>query len=209
MTQDDNCTKIYPLIVYEPHSGKAKELTDGKIPICPSKIDCNTKQTCCEEAGSLQQLKDELKDYIETANQESNGQVKYELRQSSETKKYLQSSLQDLLKNLDKYPSYERIVICCPLHYSQFNHPLDNEHLVVKLLYEFEMEDLQGSEEVLEQLRNFYKEYDELERHERGIRLYQKMRSVALTWLRFIQAKTGFKRKDNTSQDLLRAPGGF
>ncbi len=190
---DPDIIKIHPVIAHDKTSTEA-----CSIPIC-AELACEDGQFCTrpKDAGSLRDLRDYLNTLFKTEEKNSRGMLKFELNPGENFIR----TLDDLLGDYNFLPEYEKIVICCPLHYLKSESYKKEEDKLIKLIYEL------GGGDGLSfhpELQNFYQAYtDTLDREKLKIIIYRTVRNAAVLWFRYIKKSYYSDIPHQTRKNLL------
>lgn len=165
---------IHPVIAIRSEYHQKEE---SEIPICcklqPEDEEC---PTCPTEKGTLQQLRNFLRDTIEKENKQGASPFGFSL--DEEHQSYLKTlhSIEDQW-NLSEF---EKVVICCPFHYLECESACSSVRDLKKLIFGFEIREIYDHP----QLEPFYSTHmDDPVRQKKNIRMYKKIDTVAFMWL--------------------------
>ena len=170
--------KIHPIITSDSSSKSAK-----CIPICSKLVYNQGYRTIPKDSGTLGDLHDIIEKLFDKEKRNSNGQIVFCL--DYETSKFVCRTLDKLIEEeeyglLDKY---ERVVICCPLHYLASKSYKTGENKIIKLINQVDMGQVKHSD-----LQDFYYIYfDTLKQEKRKLQFYNDIYSAALQWFRRIK----------------------
>jgi len=125
--------------------------------------------------------------------------------------KHFVRSLNTIIDDYDSLNKYEKIVICCPLHYvryidvssSNFD-PRTEESELLKLIYIIDYEtELNPNSSLYCDLKDFYKKTISSYKRRRGkMSFYDDVYSVAALWFRHIEGKTDHKHSSEIIDEI-------
>ncbi|MBC8231908.1 hypothetical protein H8E77_20345 [bacterium] len=177
--------KVHPTIT----NNKASKDTD-QIAIC-CKLICKESvyNAVPKESGTLKDLYSCLEELFTKEKEDTNGQIIFEL--DNDVGNFIYHSLDELIEKHIILSKYKKVVICCPLHYFEFNSSqLDTDKIIAlaseftKLIYKIDIEDRAKHP----QLQKFYDDYFDSERQKsKKVQIYDNIVSVAVQWFKHIR----------------------
>ena len=164
--------KIHPVIASDVRSDVPTE-----IPICSKLARCGKDyQAIPTPGGTLQDLRNFIVRFFRKAEVDSNRTIVFEL--DLNTEEYVGRTLDQLIDDYDFLTKYDKVVICCPLHYLASKAYREGETRIRKLIYRIEYDELKAYPK-LQELYHSHLDYYKQER----LRFYEDARSAARQWV--------------------------
>jgi len=171
--------KVHPYITYNIKSNDAKDMY-----ICYDlEFEGEGYKFISKKGETLKDLHELLKKLFDSKRIDSGGQIKFKL--DSDISKYMSKTLDEIIEQFDFLNKFERIVICCPLHYIKSNSYKNKigEDKITKLVYNIKA----NYEAFSSELKKFYEShYDSHARKEKKIHIFDNLNSMAVQWVDII-----------------------
>ncbi len=186
---------IHPTIVAD----KVPEDID-QLPICYTLV-CKEGLYCAhsKKSGTLKELYELLEEFFISYQIDMNGLIEIQLDEGKE--KYVGHTIDDLIRKYKILNKYQKIVICCPLHYLYSNSYKNGEKKLLKLIYQIKPEE---RKDYLELEKFYYNHFDSDVQEERKIRFYNDLYSVASQWFDYVKDVIDIERVLKTESDLRK-----
>jgi|GEM_PF-5327304 len=171
-----------------------------EVPICCKlELEEGIYQPSPDKNGTLEDLHHWIGKLIEKEKKNTLNQICFELEY--DYKQYFKT-LEELQEDLEFLNHYQKVVICCPIHYLESNEKIQEERELTKLLYIVRQSQYQ-------ELDDFY--FDNMDREvqrKKNIHFYKDIQSIAKIWSQEI-VELYQKSLPRQTEDKLKERGTF